>query len=343
MAESPQPVTPSGRLSRSALARIGESTARQESIFGGTPRIDMGPGESTVQGPADSFWIRIDAVGTNGQYAATEVARAFGQPLGTLDQPPGDARTWMLTDNPVFEANLSTAVKVGEIHRAWNSGQQGTIEFDATGGGGGSGNCGSCLCVVKNSLGYVTDIQYTDPSGNVFTVPVCPTTPCAALAAVCPSIPAAYSLAFPGVTGIFSTYFSPVLDGCIRDGLQSPLTMSYNSVSCLWQYTTVWCVEPVHSTPIYLQESVIYDSVNNRFVAGVALASPGGSVFPLLNPTGGNSANVVYALASGSWSCLGPNTLTLSLPDSYDTYSVGLPNFGSLTQTWPATITINPV
>lgn len=173
MAESPQPVTPSGRLSRSALARIGESTARQESIFGGTPRIDMGPGESTVQGPADSFWIRIDAVGTNGQYAATEVARAFGQPLGTLDQPPGDARTWTLTDNPVYEANLSTAVKAGEIHRAWNSGSQGTIEFDA--GGSGSqptpptpADCATCFQYLCFNDGV---LSYFDGNGNLIPVP----------------------------------------------------------------------------------------------------------------------------------------------------------------------------
>jgi hypothetical protein len=259
VAESPTPLLPNGRLSRSGLQQVGESTARQESIFGGMPRLSMTGGESTIQGPADSFWIRIDAVGTNGQYAATEVARATGQALGTPDQPPGDARTWTLTDNPVYEINLSTAVQVGERHRAWNSGQQGTIEFDAS-GEGVTPPLGPCVqvvtgvCIDGSGNLIVEKRNVCLPIGSTISDPICTTNPnCDLLCpsgvspGCCPSPPSGGGIPTTLHLTLFSTA-CPLVNGLV---LALNYTGSSPTADNVWTNTTgyIYATCPVFGFP----------------------------------------------------------------------------------------------
>lgn len=134
MAESVNPIRPDGKLSRSAMDSLGESTSRQESIFGGQPRINIGPGESIVQGPAESFWIKITVVGGAecvGGYSATEVARKSFPVCDYIAE--GDARKWEVGGNPAYEVNRRADVPVGKIVRAWASAVFGQIEFSYCG------------------------------------------------------------------------------------------------------------------------------------------------------------------------------------------------------------------
>lgn len=93
-------------------------------------RINIGSGQSTLQGDPESVWIKITAVGGAdcvGGYSATEVSR-HGFPICN-DIPEGDSRTWEVGGNPAWEVNKRTDVPIGAIVRAYRSAVPGQMDF----------------------------------------------------------------------------------------------------------------------------------------------------------------------------------------------------------------------
>src|ERR1700684_3609935 len=121
---------------RGIMRRLTEQAARISNAVGPGGQgntLDLPSYAGPTVYNADTMWIQITGAGVSGLYPWSQVVKSGG-----VYVQPGDARNGTVTASitgPIanfaaVEVNGNTNVPIGSIHRAWDSADAQSIEFD---------------------------------------------------------------------------------------------------------------------------------------------------------------------------------------------------------------------